>query len=311
MTGLQQRKTGALSPPLHFKKLEEVGQDILERILLRFPQRISGFTYAALFSWNAVYRYEWTPCGKETVLISCQISAGGQRHFLQPVGSFEPEAQGILLAAMKALPYPAKIFGVGAEFMQKNQGFVSHFTIENDPALANYTYRAGDLALLAGKFYAKKRNLIAQAHKLYQWSVHALTADNSGECLEVLGRLDAAPDQPDAARENEATAVRTALRHFAGLRQQGILIRAEEKAVAFSIFEPLNHDTAVIHFEKADRHYKGLYQIIHQETARAITAAGFSLVNREEDMGIAGLRQAKLSYGPSEIIPSYTLTFRP
>ncbi|MBI3441929.1 MAG: DUF2156 domain-containing protein [Proteobacteria bacterium] len=242
-------------------------------------------------------------------MISCQVQTDGPRHFLQPVGSFDAETQGNLIHAFQALPCPIKIFGVGADFIQKNPEFVSHFEIHNDSALANYIYRASDLATLAGKFYSKKRNLIAQAHRLYQCSIHKLTPENSRECLDVLDRVETDREERDAIVQDDRAAVETAIKNFSALGQKGILIQIDGKVAAFSIFEPLNRDTAVIHFEKADRHYKGLYQIINQETAKAIAALGVSLINREEDLGVPGLRQAKQSYGPLEVIPSSTLVF--
>lgn len=310
MSALLKNTALALGRSFSFKALELSDQAYLQEFLRQFPQRISGFTFAALFAWNPVYRYEWAAYGEKTIFISCRIDTTAEQHFLQPVGSFGAEEQGILLDALSQLPHTAKIFGVSAEFIAKNPSFLSHFDIQEDPALANYTYRVSDLAQLPGKFYAKKRNLIAQAHKSYAWSVSALTAENAAECVAALERIDPLADLTDTTRGNEAIALRTALRHFAELGQSGIVISVDRKTAAFSIFEPLNSDTAVEHFEKADRHYKGLYQIINQETAHAAATRGFSFLNREEDMGIDGLRQAKTSYGPSEVIPSYTLSFR-
>jgi hypothetical protein len=85
------------------------------------------------------------------------------------------------------------------------------------------------------------------------------------------------------------------------------MIRVGGEPVAFSIFERQNLDTAVVHFEKALREFKGLYQMINRETARAIAAAGYHLINREEDLNRPGLRQAKLSYFPLEIYPMFDL----
>ncbi len=291
-----------IPPQPDFKKIELSDRLLLKSILSRFPQRISGFTFATLFSWNPVYQYEWASCGPETLLISCKPTPETARHFLQPVGNFEPAAQALLLANLEKRDYPTKIFGVSKDFIRQYPAFVAHFDVKNDPALANYIYRAKDLATLAGKFYAKKRNMIAQARKLYDWTVHPLTPENSGECLVALARVD--DNDP-----KEKSAVITAVKNFAALDQKGLLIKIDGKPVAFSIFEALYPETAVTHFEKADRHYKGLYQIVNQESAKMLVTAGFSLINREEDMGIAGLHQAKHSYGPSEIIPAYTLVF--
>lgn len=288
---------------LEFKKLELSDRAVMEGFLSRFPSRISGFTFAALFCWSGVYSYEWTPCGEESLLISCRFLLEEGRHFLQPVGNFNAEEQALLLEDIRQKNYPVKIFGVSGEFIRKHLEFAAHFEVQDDPALANYIYRVSDLSGLAGKFYAKKRNMIAQARNLYSWTVHPLTQENSGECLEVLMRME-------EGDPGETSAVRAALQNFSRLGQRGLLIKVDGKGVAFSVFEEIFPGTAGVHFEKADRHYKGLYQVINQESAKALEAAGFSLINREEDIGVPGLRQAKHSYGPVEVVPSHTLVFR-
>jgi hypothetical protein len=63
-------------------------------------------------------------------------------------------------------------------------------------------------------------------------------------------------------------------------------------------------------FERALRDKKGLYQVINQETARAIAAQGLTFINREEDLGDPGLRRAKLSYHPIRLEAKHTLTLR-
>ena len=85
------------------------------------------------------------------------------------------------------------------------------------------------------------------------------------------------------------------------------MIRVQGRPVAFAIAERQNDDTAVVHFEKALRAYKGLYQMINRETARMLVADGFHLINREEDLDRPGLRQAKLSYFPLDIYPVFNL----
>jgi hypothetical protein len=297
----------ACSSPLHFKKLELSDRAVLDKTLLHFPQRISGFTFAALFSWAPAYHYAWAKSEDGTIFISCELSANGEKHFLQPVGPFGAEARDRFLHLLGKLGPGAKIFGVGAEFIAKNPDFASRFNIQNDRSLANYLYNTHDLAALGGKFYAKKRNLVAQAHKLYKYTVHEMTPENSRECLSVLEQPNEKQGGADQTFKNEYLAIEAAVKNFAALSQDGILIKVNDQAGAFSIFEALAPEISVIHFEKADIRHKGIYQIINQETAKTIAAKGIPYINREEDLGIAGLRQAKLSYGPMEIIPSYTL----
>jgi hypothetical protein len=99
------------------------------------------------------------------------------------------------------------------------------------------------------------------------------------------------------------------LNHFSQFKEEGILIRVDGKPVAFSIYEPLNPSTCVVHFEKAMREYKGLYQLVNRETAKQIMSKGCKNINREEDLGIEGLRKAKLSYYPLELCPAHALVF--
>lgn len=300
---LLKKQTAALS----FKALTLADRAVLEPVFARHPRRISGFTFAALFSWNGTYSYEWAMPAKDTVILSCRLPGEAGRDYLQPVGDFGPAHQQSLLADMAGASRLERIFGVEADFLERYPGFCSHFRVENDPALANYVYRASDLVTLPGKFYAKKRNLIAQGSALYAWQAYPLTPLHIPDALDILDRTDVAHDGEERWL-HERAAVRTALLNHADLGQKGVLIVADGKPAAFLIFEATGPDMAVVHFEKADRRHKGLYQIVNQETAKAIVAEGHSYINREEDMGIDGLRQAKHSYGPIEVVPSYTLT---
>ena len=131
-------------------------------------------------------------------------------------------------------------------------------------------------------------------------------------CRDVL--LSLAHEQGlainDPTLQAELSALDFSMRHFDELEQSGMMIRIDGVASAFSMFERLNTETAVIHFEKARREFKGLYQMINRETSRMIRDAGYRSINREEDLGKDGLRQAKLSYSPVEIYPVYNLTLK-
>lgn len=293
---------------LSFRKLDLSARAVLGPLFDRHPRRISGFTFAALFSWNGAYNYEWAMPTAESVILSCRLPGEEERDYLQPVGVFDAGCQGLLLTEMARSARPARIFGVEADFLGRYPEFCAGFRVENDPALANYIYRASDLATLPGKTYAKKRNLIAQGTAQYAWQAYPLTELHVPDALDILERSQVTHDGEDKWL-HEREAVRVALRNFSVLGQKGVLIVADGRPAAFSIYEPMGPDMAVVHFEKADRHFKGLYQIINQETAKAIAGEGYVFINREEDMGIEGLRQAKHSYGPIEVVSAYTLAF--
>ena len=178
---------------------------------------------------------------------------------------------------------------------------------------ANYVYLARDLADLPGRRYAKKRNHVSQFETLYPgWEAVPMDAACGAHCVDLLLAMarGLGVDESDPSVRTELGALDFTMRNWARLDQQGLLIRVDGKPVAFSVYERLNPQIAAVHFEKARRTYKGSFQVINREVARRIAAAGCTLVNREEDLGDAGLRQAKLSYHPIEIYPVYDLTLR-
>lgn len=281
-------------------------QQLLETHLKQYPQPLTGYTFASLFAWADVYQFYWHFLEPETLLISTQEKNNAARHLLQPVGAFSTESQKWLLTACTSQPYPLQLLGVSQTFIDQSLDFCSSFSIDPRRNNDNYLYRASDLALLKGHDYEKKRNLIAQAERAYNSIMsQPLTQQIMPLCREVLQRI--AVDEPPLHLQNELQALDRVLKHFDQLKQSGVLLTIDEIPVAFSIYEQQKPNTTVIHFEKADRSYKGAYQLINRATAEQIDREGYEWINREEDMGIEGLRQAKLSYAPSSFELSYNL----
>lgn len=294
-----------------FSAISMQHQAKLETFLKQYPQKISGYTFASLISWGSVYSYAFHFMGPATLLISPYMYTEKQRHLLQPIGNFSVEHQQRLLNAIAKSDYPITILGVSDQFIAQYPEFCSHFKDVNDRNMANYLYKSADLANLAGRHYEKKRNLIAQEKKLYHWTLHPLTVECHPYCPKILEDIGSKqPSELTKELENELKALDVILTHFTELHQKGYLIRIDNVPAAFSIYEELNPNTAVVHFEKAERKYKGLYQLINQETAKGILHDGYEFINREEDLGVAGLRQAKTSYFPVELISSHRLTIR-
>ena len=118
---------------------------------------------------------------------------------------------------------------------------------------------------------------------------------------EEMGRVD-----ESLLRERQA--VCTALAHMDELGLVGGLIRAGGRVVAFSLASPITERCFDVHFEKAYADLQGSYAVINRELARYLRAAypGIAYLNREDDMGLPGLRKAKLSYFPDILLEKYT-----
>jgi len=296
---------------LEFEPITLEHKAVLQEHLRRFPQRISGYTFASLAAWAEPYGFEWSRAGDDCVLI-CRLSKpSGERHLLQPIGVVNSDWCARLLAEARKLNYALKMLSVAKDFLDRHGPLCDQFTAEEDRSGANYIYLARDLAELSGRRYAKKRNLITQFSKLYpDWTATPLDPRCGPPCVAVLLAMahgeGVATD--DSTLQAELKAVDFTMHHFEELEQRGMMIRIGDEPVAFSIFECVGLETAAVHFEKASREHKGLYQMINRETSRMVTAVGCHLINREEDLGDEGLRQAKLSYFPLDIYPVYNLT---
>ena len=102
----------------------------------------------------------------------------------------------------------------------------------------------------------------------------------------------------------ERQAICDALAQFAELDYKGLMISVDGRIVALTFGEMVNKDTVVVHVEKAFSEYRGLYPLINQEFQNYYWQDA-KYVNREEDMGLDGLRAAKRSYYPEYMLKKY------
>lgn len=283
----------------------------LEPFLRRHPERLSGYTFACLGAWNETFHYSWCRPEPDTLLISCIVDPDRNRHLLQPVGRFTAAVEERVAREGRLLPYPLRIVGATESFLSAHPAVTESFAVEEDRANANYVYSAEELASLSGRKYSAKRNLLKQAEKAYAWSFEPITEASEPECVQLAREIrDETPTPIPPSLVQDMLAVDFTLRHLDELGLQGYLVRVGGKVAAFCIWEVMRPGEAVVHFERALRSYKGLYQVLNREVAQALVAQGFTRINREEDLGDPGLRQAKLSYNPVELVMAYLLTLR-
>ena len=163
---------------------------------------------------------------------------------------------------------------------------------------SDYIYSIPELIELKGKKYHKKKTHLNRFIERYAFGYEALSTHNVNELISTyqawFGKIS---DNASEGLRNEYVGIIESLKEFHNLDFQGGILRVEGKIIAFSFGEPLNKDTVVIHIEKADIEYQGAYQAINREFLANAWSA-YNLVNREEDLGIEGLRKAKQSYQP-------------
>lgn len=184
------------------------------------------------------------------------------------------------------------------------------FVYESDRDNAEYIYETEKMITLAGKKLQKKRNHINKfKSENPDWRYEKIkTQEQLNQCLEMLIKWDNITHD-DKHQNYDFIASSLMIKHFHELDLRGGMIIVNNQIVAFSIGSVLCHDLFGVHLEKAFADINGAYTIMNQQFAEH-EAAEYKYINREEDMGIEGLRKAKMSYYPEILLKEGVVTLR-
>ena len=186
-----------------------------------------------------------------------------------------------------------------------NQVYGGTLKFEENRDYAEYIYLSDDLANLAGRKYHSKRNHISKFMKMYNYSFEQINKDNAKDAIEVAQKWCNSNGLGDNnGLTHEFCAIKNAFKYYDELQLVGGILRIDGQAVAMTVGEKVSKDTFVVHFEKAVDGFNGLYTVVNQLFAKTLTQ--YKYINREEDLGIEGLRKAKLSYKPTILTQEFT-----
>ena len=161
------------------------------------------------------------------------------------------------------------------------------------------------MAELSGKKYHSKRNHISTFSKKYNWEYKSIDKSLIPKVLECANNwYNENNDRMDKYMSFEREAVNVLLQNREVLQIRGGAILVDGDVVAFTLGSKINDDTFDIHIEKALKEFSEGYAVINREFAKN-ELSDFLYVNREDDMGLEGLRKAKLSYKPHLLIKKY------
>lgn len=277
-------------------------QPLISGYFKRFPPRISEFTFTNLFVWRSSRPMGFAEVAGSLLLfvVSQEQPAGKPILFGHPLGdsSFAELLAGIRHEIAGMVRFPE-------EFVPPVE--TAGFAVRPDRDNADYVYRVDDLASLAGRKFAKKRNHVKQCLEKYSCEYVHLTPEHLDACLAMQERWCMDRNcMEDFSLCSEYQAIQEAFENYERLGLFGGAVKVNGTIQAFALGERLNDNTAVCHFEKAMPGIDGLGQLINQWFAR-YSLEGFEFVNREQDLGLPGLRQAKESYHPDHMVEKYNV----
>ena len=285
---------------IHFERLTIERKPEIDALLHRAAHRGCAFSFASLYLWG---RQCAARVGDDLLLFS---HFQGKTMYPYPVcpGSAR-DAIEVLIADSQERGIPLRLSGLNTQDVEDlERWYPGQFRFHCGRDGHEYVYAIDDLADLKGKKYQPKRNHINRFLSEYPDAViRPLDESTLPDAKNLADRwYQRRTAEEDAGME--MVALNRAFANWQALGLEGLVLYVGDQVVAMAIGSFLGEDTVDVHFEKADLDYNGAYAVINRAFARHIREKypQVKFLNREEDMGLEGLRKAKLSYYPHHMV---------
>ncbi len=298
---------------LELREINIDDKQIFDKFIKAHRPQVSELNFTNIFMWRNSYKFRFGVVGELLCLIS--VPGNAEPFAFVPIGEYTEKG---FIQAFEQIKEYFGAKGWQLVFKRATEDEVGVFkkfirdeaqvTLDRDSS--DYVYLTEDLISLAGKKYHGKKNHINSFKKHYEYEYVKLREDLLEECIRI--------NEEWCARRScdlhkglycEKLANNEVLRNYKALGYEGALIKVSGRFEAYTVGESLNEDTVVIHIEKANDDIRGLYTFINQQFCES-NWNNFMYINREQDLGLEGLRKAKLSYKPVELVNKYNIVYR-
>ncbi|MFZ5988664.1 MAG: DUF2156 domain-containing protein [Bacillota bacterium] len=295
---------------LDFKEIDIYDKPLFDKYLLEYKPRASEMNFTNFFMWRNFYKFKFIEISNLLCIIS--VPDNGEPFAFIPIGMHTPEGfRGTVFRIMDYFfengwrPVFKRVEEEKVQLFKEYLNFACEVVFDRDSS--DYVYLTEELINLKGKKFDGKRNHINKFKKLYEYEYIRMSNEHIDECIRINEEW-CAQRSCDTHKELycEKIANNELLKNFSKLGCKGALIKVNGRIEGYTIGEVLNNDTAVIHIEKASSDIRGLYTIINQQFCEN-EWRDMTYINREQDLGIEGLRKAKLSYNPVRMTNKYSV----
>lgn len=298
---------------LEFEKITHDNMPEIWKYLEMEHGRTTDFSYAGLFMWVDLFKYEYA-VAEDTMFIKGVLENDlSKPAFSLPVGRLPlSESVSMLRDYCRSQGLPLELSAV-PEYALPSLMLLNPKSVEPLDDWSDYLYDARTLASLSGKKMSKKRNHVNQfiSHNP-EWSFEPLTASNALAAQKFMDIYESEADETFMARE-ESRLSRKMIDMIAEgdpVMHGGLLYSSPGVICALTIGD-VKGDTLYVHIEKATRKTAGSYEMVNKEFAAHVLEVHpeVNYINREDDAGDEGLRYAKQSYHPIELLKKYNVIF--
>jgi uncharacterized protein len=297
---------------MNFTKLCLEDKNIIDKYILPYKFLSCEYSFTSLYIWKDACDVQYT-IYKDSLIIK-KRDFDGNYHFMQPLGYTKEN----LMSIIEALRVYKEENSMRYLFKDLEESFINEINsllnekkvlcIKEDRDNFDYLYEAKKLMTFSGKKLHSKKNHYNFFIKNYNYEVMDINNDKVIEDVILAAEnWYKDNDQKDEKLYYELLAIKDIVNNMGILNLNGIAVYVDGKIGAFSIGECLNKKLAVIHIEKGDKNIQGIYSFI----ARTFIDRCFNdaeIINREQDLGIEGLRKAKMSYYPLRLEKKFILS---
>lgn len=299
------------STELRFKPISQGSIPVIQRFVANSGSRANDFTVGGILMWAEYFHYEYCVVCDTLFIKGLSEIDSRSAAFSLPIGRMSmADSIGRIIDYCKKEGLVARLSAVPEDRIAELEGIVDGNMVLLDD-WSDYIYEAAALASLSGKKLSKKRNHVNRfITDNPDYRVEWLSDRNIGEARDAyvrwIGQNDGAPDGGDSALE-ESTQTLRVMDNLRLFPFEGMILRGRGgNVVAFTLGEVIG-DTLFTHIEKMDHDVAGAGEAVNKFFAEMMTQRhpAIRYINREEDAGDAGLRQAKLSYHPAVVLKKY------
>lgn len=299
---------------LQFQPITIADKELIESYTKPWEAECSDLSFANLFIWGGDGNMQYAE--KNNFLYIRLTFDGVPPYFWAPIPKKDTQYT-YRCALFTAVGHMEKL-GVEPTFRSVCEPFASMIR-EACPELIgiptdiawDYVYTQESLATLKGKKLHGKRNHINKFNTLYpEYEYKKIDSSMIDDCIRLYDQwIEEKDGEVDQGLIEERESVLLALNHMDELNLVGGAIYIENRLVAFTIGERLTDDMQLVHIEKADYMIEGIFPMINQQYVLH-ECGDVEWINREEDMGLEGMRKAKHSYNPARMVEKFMFGLR-
>ncbi len=290
--------------PIPFKEIRIDDKPDFEQYILS-KSRICDRTFANLFCWQQHYGLQWAIV-EDRLVVRCHIY--GERHigYMILPDIMTPKMPALLSTLEEDNMYQGvTLINLAEEETLHLQNILpGKYVFDHNRDFDDYLYLTENFKEYRGKKLAAKRNHVNKFQSLYQWTYAPLTPDKFEDCMRVETEWRRNHSNDTSQLDAELQVIQRAFNHFEALELIGGTLYVDGKLAAFSYGSALDSETFCTHIEKADIRYEGVFPMMAQQLVLHLPEQ-FIYLDREEDMGLPGLRKSKESFHPLRLEPKY------